>query len=155
MPHSFVSIFVHTTFHIARHSPSVPESRIEQLHGYLNGIFRECGVRGSDIGGTETHVHSLFRLPTNILLGDIIGRVKANSSRWLRLQGVRGFWWQQGSAGFSVGASAVPTVRQYIRNQKEHHRRMSYREEVEFLFRRYGIDNGGRFFSDVDEEKPV
>ena len=84
-----------------------------------------------------------------------VREVKANSSRWLRRECVPGFRWQHGYAAFSVSASAVPTLRYYIRNLKEHYRKMSYREEVEFLFRRYGIDNGGRFFSDVDEVNPV
>ena len=152
MSHSFVSIFVHATFHIALGAANIPASKITQLHGYLNGILRENGVAGSDIGGTATHVHILFRLPTTILIGDLIGRVKSNSSRWLHHEGLRNFRWQAGYAGFSVSATGVESVRTYIRKQYEHHHKLTYREEVDFLFRQHGINNGGRFFEDTDND---
>ncbi|MBI5647849.1 MAG: transposase [Ignavibacteriae bacterium] len=152
MAHSFVKLYVHATFHIARHGNLIPESKVEQLHAYLNGVFCQLGVNGCDIGGTEDHVHVLFLLPATILIGELIGRVKANSSRWMRQQGVRNFRWQIGYAGFSVSASGVNNVRRYIHNQKEHHRIMSYEEEVMLLFREYGIQYTKRFFEGADSD---
>ena len=57
--------------------------------------------------------------------------VKANSSRWIHEQFPRllHFTWQRGYAGFCVSHSNLDSVYQYIANQEERHRRLSFEEE--------------------------
>jgi len=45
-----------------------------------------------------------------------------------------GFHWQTGYGAFTVSKSSVPAVKRYIENQKEHHRKQTYKDEfIEFL----------------------
>jgi len=53
---------------------------------------------------------------------------------------VGGFNWQPGYGAFTVSASKVPEVRNYIRNQEEHHRKMTFEEELMELLRRHGVE---------------
>jgi putative transposase len=73
--------------------------------------------------------------------------LKANSSRWVREEGPhRGrFGWQTGYAAFSVSQSSVEPVREYILNQAEHHRRMTFQEEYLLFLRRHGIAYDERY----------
>jgi N-acetyl-anhydromuramyl-L-alanine amidase AmpD len=53
---------------------------------------------------------------------------------------MRSFEWQEGYGAFSIGVSAIDATRTYIRNQSEHHRRRTFREELEIMLRKHGFD---------------
>ncbi len=50
------------------------------------------------------------------------------------------FAWQQGYGAFSVSASNVNAVAEYVRSQAEHHRKRDFREEFMALLRKHGIE---------------
>ena len=58
------------------------------------------------------------------------------SSRW---QGRRRFHWQGGYGAFSIGESQVSAVTEYIGEQKERHKTMSFEDELVALANRYGV----------------
>ena len=49
------------------------------------------------------------------------------------------FAWQQGYGAFSVSVSGVDATVAYIRNQPEHHRTRSFREEYVPMLKKYGF----------------
>jgi len=49
------------------------------------------------------------------------------------------FNWQTGGGIFSVSHRNVPELISYIENQKEHHKKLSFREEYLELLNHYGI----------------
>ena len=53
---------------------------------------------------------------------------------------MRGFEWQEGYGAFSIGVSGVDAAVAYIRNQAEHHRTRSFREEFWAMLQRHGFD---------------
>lgn len=53
---------------------------------------------------------------------------------------IKGFYWQSGYAAFSVSKSNVEEVRKYIENQEEHHRTMTFQDELRSLFKRHDIE---------------
>jgi hypothetical protein len=61
---------------------------------------------------------------------------------------LRKFGWQTGYAAFSVSESQVPTVREYIRNQEEHHRKQTYQDEFVALLERHGIEYNPQYLWD-------
>ena len=69
---------------------------------------------------------------------DVMRDIKANSSRHIRQSGVR-FAWQDGYAGISVSPSQVGVVKRYIANQKEHHHKREFEEELVMLLERAGV----------------
>ncbi len=83
----------------------------------------------------EDHVHMLIQLPPTIALSDAVEKIKGSSSKWM---GPR-FAWQRGYGGFSVSKSSLNAVARYIRNQEQHHRKMSYEQELIALLEKHGI----------------
>jgi hypothetical protein len=49
------------------------------------------------------------------------------------------FAWQTGYGAFSVSESMVNEVEKYIVGQKEHHKKLTYQEEVDALIKKYGL----------------
>ena len=146
MANSYTQILVHTTFHVKG------DNRIDAfdkpaLYRYITGIINALSSETIAIGGTSNHIHILFSLPKTISLSEFIMKIKANSSRWLKDQGTqyRAFAWQDGYGAFSVSASVVAKLKDYINNQEEHHRKVSYKEEVKRFFDAYHIDYDERY----------
>ena len=78
----------------------------------------------------------------NTSLAQLVEDVKRNSSRWIKTKGdhYRYFAWQGGYAGFSVSQSKLETSFRYIENQKEHHKKMSFKDEYLLFLKEYGIE---------------
>jgi hypothetical protein len=100
---------------------------------------RDGGSDGDDdaftIGGVEDHVHLLVGLRATHRLADVLREIKASSSKWVHEELKKPlFSWQEGYGAFTVGASQIAAVKNYIANQEEHHRKKTFQEEyLEFL----------------------
>jgi len=99
------------------------------------------------VNGASDHVHMLFVQPSTLSLATVMGKIKSNSSGWFkhRWQDHRNFGWQTGYAAFSVSKSQVEQVKRYILNQEEHHRRISFQEEVVAFLKKQGIAYDPRY----------
>jgi REP element-mobilizing transposase RayT len=115
------------------------------LYGVLGGIVRDSKGQLIEINGIEDHVHLLFRLGPTIAFSDFMRNLKAESSGFVRREFEPGFNWQRRYGAFSVSESAVPSVRNYIRNQKLRHQQMDFKDEYEILLRSNRIDFDERY----------
>ena len=93
------------------------------------------------IGGASDHVHVLVSLPATLSIAKAMQLLKGNSSKWLRetFPKMHFFAWQEGYAAFSISVSGVDATVAYIRNQTEHHRTRSFREEYAAMLKRHGF----------------
>jgi len=73
--------------------------------------------------------------------------IKGGSSKWIhdRFTEYRKFEWQEGYGAFSVSASQVERTITYINGQKEHHRRLTFKEEFLMLLEKHGIEYDSRY----------
>jgi REP element-mobilizing transposase RayT len=96
------------------------------------------------------HVHVLCSLSKNWSVARLLQKVKEDSSKWIKTKGAafRGFYWQGGYGAFSIGESGVAALKRYIARQKEHHRRVSFQDEMRAFFRKYGIAYDERYVWD-------
>jgi REP element-mobilizing transposase RayT len=103
-----------------------------------------------EINSEFEHVHALFLLGRTIALSEAIGKLKTSSNDWVRTKAVRfaEFHWQGGYGAFSVSKSSVDELRHYIRNQREHHKRVSFQDEFRAFLRRYEIEFDERYVWD-------
>jgi hypothetical protein len=76
-----------------------------------------------------------------VSVSEFASKVKANSSRWMkeRFESPYGFQWQSGFSSFSVSESAVESVIRYIDNQQEHHRLVTFEEELKSFLDKHKI----------------
>jgi putative transposase len=93
------------------------------------------------IGGASDHVHVLLSLPATLSVAKAMQLLKGNSSKWIRetFPKMRSFAWQEGYGAFSVGVSGLDATVAYIRNQTEHHRTRSFRDEFVAILKKHGF----------------
>jgi putative transposase len=142
--HSFNSCLMHCVFATHNRLPVLTPEIRERLWPYLGGIARENDMKALAIGGVADHVHLLLSLPATLSVSKAMQLLKGNSSKWLRATfpelRQKDFGWQEGFGSFSIGISGVADTIHYIQTQEEHHRKKSFREELENFLKKHGCD---------------
>jgi putative transposase len=118
-----------------------------RVHQYLGGAIRDEKGIALTINGTADHVHVLAKLRQDKAISKLVGELKANSSGWISrtFKEAAGFAWQEGYGAFTVSESQVPKVRQYIEKQEEHHRTVSFLEELKVILNAHGLPFDERY----------
>ena len=147
MANTYASLFYHVVFSTKnRVAFLVPE--IEQRDwSFIGGVARSNSMTAVQVGGVEDHIHALVMAPAKLSPSQIAQCLKVNSSRWIHEEftRLRGFAWQDGYCAFTVIKRDVPEVIQYIRNQREHHRKKSFQEEYRELLEKHGVEYDERY----------
>ena len=148
MANTYVQNYLHIVFHTKPKTTDILADDLARVHQYLGGIVRSKGGLLIIAGGMTDHVHLLVSLPKTISLADFVRVIKAESSRWIKSINRHyygAFAWQEGYGAFSVSASVLPKVVEYIHNQQEHHKVMTFIDEYKGFLKAYGIDYDERF----------
>ena len=141
MAHTYTSLHYHFTFSTAGRRNLIAQEPMPELHAYMGGIVRNLKGTPLAIGGTENHAHLLVGLPPTIVFAQVVAKIKANSAGWVKdaFPTMADFRWQEGYGAFTVSRSQVETVAEYIRNQAEHHKTMTFEEEYIAFLKKHGI----------------
>ena len=151
MPQSLAQIYLHIIFSTKAREPFVADDGIrKEMHAYLASIMKEYDSPALIVGGTADHVHILSMLSRTQTIATIVGEAKRNSSKWIKTKGgdLGKFQWQNGYGAFSVSASKVGEVRNYIANQMKHHQKFSFQEEYRIFLRKHGVEFDERYVWD-------
>ena len=81
-------------------------------------------------------------VPPTVAVSDFLSKLKSNTSKWMK-QFCADFEWQGGYTALTVSQSEVERLRRYIRNQEEHHKKMSFEEELARLLKAHRIKMTG------------
>jgi putative transposase len=137
--HTYTSIYLHVIFATWGRRPSLTTTLRPRVHAHLATTARNLGVEYVHVGGHDDHAHLLGRFDPANAPSTVIGQIKQAATYWLHEENVRTFQWQRGFSAFSVSRDRVPVVVRYIQCQEEHHRKHTFREELEKLFRAHGV----------------
>ena len=147
MAQSLSKLYVHIVFHIKNNDILICPEEEKELYAYIGGVIKANDAIPIKINGTENHIHVLTTMSKNLPLSKFVEEIKRNSSRWIKNKGehYQFFRWQGGYGAFSVSQSKVSTVEKYIENQKEHHKKETFREEYVKFLQEYNIDFDEKF----------
>lgn len=150
MPHSYARVAIHLTFSTKNRKPLITAAIRPQLNAYLTGILRNLDSPSICTNSTADHAHSLFLQSRKQPLEYIVAEVKRSSSKWIKTkgEGLADFYWQLGYAAFSVGQEGIERVAAYIERQEEHHRTVSFEDEIRAFFKQYGLKLNEEHFFD-------
>ncbi len=138
MAHKFPNVLIHYVFSTRERRDLIPGDLQPGLWKYLGGVGKSHDIPVLTSGGLANHAHVLIALPTDVTVAKAVQVLKANSSRWISEHGID-FAWQEGYGAFSVSASNLQSVRDYIDHQPEHHARRSFEDEFVALLRKSGV----------------
>ncbi len=151
MAQSLCKIYLHIVFHIKTTSPQIEDEHLERLHSYIGQLVNATGCQVVRVGGIGDHTHVLCLLSRIENVSHLVEEVKRNSSRWIKTLSPRyhHFAWQGGFAAYSMSQSVIEKAIEYVSNQREHHKKMSFHDEYLRFLKLYNVDYDERYiFSD-------
>jgi REP element-mobilizing transposase RayT len=136
-------LLYHIVFSTKSRTPFLQQDSFrENVWQYMAGIVKNLDGFALNIGGFHDHAHLLVRIPAKMAVSDFVGKVKANTSKHINDSDRTGskFHWQDGYGAFTVSPSNKIQVAEYIENQMEHHKQLSFKEEFLILLEKHGIE---------------
>ena len=156
MANTYTQIYIHIVFAVSHREAMISDSWCDELYRYMVGACRNRNHFVHAINGTPDHVHLLVGLHPADSVSSLVKELKGQSSRWINEKFHKGkFRWQSGYGAFSYNGSLVPAVKAYIERQKEHHRCVTFQDEMADIFGKAGIDYDPSYMMKgyVDAEK--
>ena len=136
---SYTRLLYHIVFRTKYGKNTIPEQHEKELYAYIMGIINNKKSKLYRIGGTENHLHLLIDMHPTFAVSDFMQKLKEHSSRWLaRNPNFPDFeGWAVSFAAFTYSLSDKQTIINYIKNQKEHHKTVSFETE----YRQFLVEN--------------
>jgi len=142
MAGTFSQIYIQTVFAVKNRNALIqPEWEVE-LYKYITGIVQNKGQKMLAINGTNNHIHIFIGMKPTCCLSDLVREIKKSSNTFINEKQFTNykFQWQEGFGAFSYSHSALDNVIQYIQNQKEHHKKKTFREEYLDFLKKFEIE---------------
>lgn len=137
---SWVRIWVHLVFSTKNREPYLHQKIRKQVFQHIKQNAKEKDIWLDSVNGYSDHAHCLLSLNKEQSISKVAQLIKGESSFWLNQNKlVEGkFIWQDDYWAVSVSESHLEQTRQYIFNQEEHHRKTTFKEEVDEFMKKYG-----------------
>ena len=140
MPQSLSALYVHAVFSTKNRTPFLLETGLrEEVRAFLGGATNALGCPAIAVGGFDDHVHLLVRFARTASVADWVKEIKRVSSLFAK-ERTPEFAWQGGYAAFSVDPISIQRVTAYVRQQEDHHRKVSFQDELRSLLAEHGLE---------------
>ncbi len=137
----FIKIWIHLIWSTKNRHPFLEKPVRYEVFKHIRENADEKGIHLDFIGGYVEHLHTLISLKADQSIAQVAKDLKGESSRWINVQKLTRlhFNWQKEYIAVSISESIVDRVREYIKNQEEHHRKHTFAEEYDLLLKKYGF----------------
>ncbi len=142
MPSTFSQIYIQIVFAVKGRESLIHSSWEEELYKYITGIIKNKEQKLIAINGMPDHIHLLIGMKPTCCLSDLVREIKKSSNDFIKEKKfIKGkFSWQEGYGAFSYSHSSLDNVINYIKNQKEHHQKKTFKEEYLELLHKFEIE---------------
>ena len=139
---SYISLTYHFIFGTRYRKQTIDQRYEKELYKFMYNFLVKRNVVVRRIGGMPDHVHILCDIPPKYAVSDVIKLLKIESSKFMKINEHFPIWegWADGYGGFTIDASLAETRRQYIMNQRQHHSRMGFDEELRIFLSECGLE---------------
>lgn len=150
MPQSLSNTIIHTVFSTKNRAKLIDENIENSLYGMIGNECNKLKCQTIIVGGYLDHIHILCKLHRPVSQSDFVKTIKSHSSIWMKQQGTKysQFYWQDGYSIYSVSQIEVDRLINYIKEQKEHHREKTFKEEYLEFLSFFGVEYDERYMWD-------
>lgn len=153
MAGTFSQIYIQLVFAVRNRECLILSNWEEELYKYISGIVKNKEQKMIAIGGMPDHIHLLIGIKPSCCLSDLVREIKKSSNEFVNEKRYSKFkfQWQEGYGAFSYSHSSLDDVIAYVRNQKEHHKKKTFKQEYkEFLIKFHVEHNDEYLFEWID-----
>lgn len=137
---SYTRFLYHIVIRTKYSKPTINEESERDFYAYAYGYIRNMNAQLFRIGGMPEHIHLLISLPATMSVAHFVQHFKTSTSKWLKRNSKFPLFigWSHEYAAFSYASNDKDKIINYIKNQKQHHKRQKFSEE----YRKFLKDNG-------------
>jgi len=138
----YIKIWVHLVWTTKNREASLNKEIRQNVFSHIKENAKTKGIYIDFINGYLEHVHCLVSLGSGQTIDKIVMLLKGESSYWINKNKICSakFAWQEEYFAVSVSESMVNRVRDYIKNQEDHHRKRTFDEEYKEFIQKYGFE---------------
>jgi REP element-mobilizing transposase RayT len=146
---TYTQILYHIVFSTKDRQPVLNSEVREPLFRYVWGIIKNKNCHLYRIGGSDEHVHILTSLHPSLALADFIKDIKVSSTKWAKENKLLPdlTHWQDGYGAFTHSIRDKDRLIEYIKAQTEHHKKVSFLDELRELLVEARIDFDERYLA--------
>lgn len=133
---TYSQIYIQIVFVVKKRNNLIQKSWEEELYKYITGIITNKGQKLLAINGMPDHIHIFIGMKPSCRLSDLVREIKKSTNSFIKEKRFTNykFEWQEGYAAFSYSYSSLDNVIHYINNQKNHHKKTTFKSEyLDFL----------------------
>jgi len=140
-------ILYHIVFRTKYNISAIEPKHKIKLYKYIWGIIKNKNCVLFQINGVEDHIHILSDLHPSTSLANYVKDIKVASSIWIKESGLfpKFKGWAEGYGAFSYAYRNKKTIVNYIKNQEEHHNKVSYKKEYINFLKEHGVSFDERY----------
>ncbi len=138
----YIKIWVHLVWTTKNREPILNQDIRQKIFSHIKENAVGKGIYIDFINGYFEHVHCLISLGSGQTIDKIVMLLKGESSYWINKNKICStkFAWQDEYFAVSVSESMINRVREYIKNQENHHRSRTFEEEYKEFIKKYGFE---------------
>ncbi len=139
---SFIRIWLHSVWTTKDRIPILKDQTRDEVISHIRENAKSKGIFIDHLNGYENHLHALISMGGKQNASDIMQQIKGESSYWINKNNLTRskFSWQDDFYVVSIGMPQLNNLREYIRNQEQHHRKISLQDELDRLIAEYGME---------------
>jgi REP element-mobilizing transposase RayT len=147
MANTYTQLHIQTVFAVKYRLAVIDESWEDRLQKCITAILQREGHKLIAINNVKDHMHIFFGLEAKQSISNLMQMVKADSTKWINEKRFtkHKFYWQEGYGAFSYSRSHIDRVAKYVMNQKEHHKKVPFREEYHKMLKNFGVNYDERY----------
>ena len=139
----FVKVYIHFVWSTKNRYPFLNSRELRfQVWKHIRENAQEKGIFIDFVNGHSEHCHCLVSLGVDQTIQKVMQMIKGESSYWINKNGLTKikFEWEDEYYAVSVSDSMLDKVRDYIKNQEEHHKKKTFQEEYDEFIRKFGLE---------------
>jgi REP element-mobilizing transposase RayT len=144
---TYSQIYIHVIFAVRSRESLIQPQWEERLYKYITGIVKNKEQKMLAIKGISDHIHFLIGMKPSCCLSDLVREIKKSSNDFIKENRFTKFKfnWQEGFGAFSYSHSQLNNVIHYIMNQKDHHKKSTFREEYIGFLKKFHVEYDERY----------
>jgi len=146
---TYTQLIYQIVFSTKNRRPVLQKEKRDDLFKYIWGIMKNKNCHLYRINGVKDHLHIITHIHPSLPIAGLVKDIKLSSGNFIRKKNLfAGFeGWQSGYAAFTYKIDAVDNLIEYVKNQEEHHKFVSYREELINLLNEHKIEFDERYLN--------
>ena len=139
---TYTQILYQIVFSTRNREHTLTKSNREELYKYICGVLKNKNCHLYRIGGIENHIHIATHIHPSISLASLVKDIKLASSDHIKSLNLFPDFngWQNGYGGFTYSFKDKDQLIEYVKNQEEHHKKETFRDELMELLKEHGIE---------------